>query len=100
VENEIEMAYFTEPDLNDALSAVCFICDERVFNKKDYPEFWDFMMKESGSLDTSLRIKIMTTPVEEWPKEYGPQYINWKKNVIGGDKNLFLRELIRTMKLT
>jgi len=99
VENEIEMSYFLEPDLNDALSAVCIICDERVFNKKDYPEFWDYMMKESGTLDPALRISIMVTPKEEWEKEYGKLFVTWRDKIIGGEKNFFLRELIRDMKL-
>ena len=32
------MSLFSEPDLNFALTAVCFIADERVFNYEDYPE--------------------------------------------------------------
>lgn len=32
-DNDIEFSYFVEPDLNNALSALCFIADERVFNK-------------------------------------------------------------------
>ena len=107
VENEIEMGYFMEPDLNDALSAVCFICDERVFNKKDYPEFWDFMAIQDDDGDEEfveknrkrVRLEVKTTPVEEWPEKYGQHFINWKEDVVGGDKNLFLRELIRDMKL-
>lgn len=101
VENEIEMAYFMEPDLNDALSAVCFLVDERVFNKKDFPEFWDFMANQEDEdfESQSVRIKVRTEPMEKWPELHGQQYINWKENVIGGDKNLFLRELIRDMRL-
>jgi len=98
-ENEIEMAYMIEPDLNDALSAVAIICDERVFNKKVYPEFWDFMTLQEGFNPQTVRVAVKTLPVEEWPEIYGQHFINWKEDVIGGDKNLFLRELIRDMKL-
>ena len=98
VENEIEMAYMIEPDLNDALSAVAIICDERVFNKELYPEFWDFMAKQDGYVPMTTRVVVKTMPVEEWPNAYGQHYINWKEDVLGGDKNLFLRELIRDMK--
>ena len=44
IENGIECTPFYEPDLNNALTAVCFICDERVFNKELYPDYdgtWD-----------------------------------------------------------
>ena len=43
-ENKIKHAYFHEPDLNNALTAVCFLCDERVFNKKDYPDFDEYLI--------------------------------------------------------
>ena len=36
---DIPFSYFIEPDLNNALSSVCFLADERVFNFKDYPDF-------------------------------------------------------------
>ena len=44
VDNDIEFSYMIEPDLNEALSAVCVILDERVFNRKDYPDFVDFIL--------------------------------------------------------
>ena len=37
--NKIKCAAFYEPDLNYALSAILFLFDDRVFNKKDYPDF-------------------------------------------------------------
>ena len=42
--NDIVFSFFQEPDLNDALTAVCFICNEQVFNKKDYPDFPDYIL--------------------------------------------------------
>jgi len=99
VENEIEIGYFIEPDLNDALTSVCLICDERVWNKKDYPEFWDFMATQDGFNPLTIRLEVKTLPFEDWEEIYGQHFINWKEDVIGGDKNLFLRELIRDMKL-
>lgn len=38
--NKIKCAHFYEPDLNNSLSAIAFIVDETVFNKKKYPD-WD-----------------------------------------------------------
>ncbi len=37
--NKIKCAAFYEPDLNHSCSAIAFLVDERVFNKKDYPDF-------------------------------------------------------------
>lgn len=65
LENDIEFSYFNEPDLQDALTAVCFICDERVFDKVKYPE-----LIESQN-----------------------HYNGWVES-IGGEKNVFLRKLL------
>jgi len=105
VENEIEMAYMIEPDLNDALSSVSIICDERVFNKKDYPEFVDWLfdvkMYKAAADATPPENKTLLRKMDvETLEGLFPEYFaEWKKDVIGGDKNLFLRELIRDMKL-
>jgi hypothetical protein len=34
----IKFAVFREPDLNNSLSGISFLVDERVFDKKTYPE--------------------------------------------------------------
>ena len=105
VENEIEVAYFTEPDLNDALTAVAVICDERVFNKKDYPEFVDWLfdvkMYKAAADATPPENKafLRRMDVETLESSFPEYFTEWKEKVIGGDKNLFLRELIRDMKL-
>lgn len=38
-DNNIPFSYFREPDLNNALTAICFLVDERVYDKKKYPDF-------------------------------------------------------------
>lgn len=43
VEHKIKHSWFCEPDLNDALTALCLIVDERVFNRDDYPDFYDWV---------------------------------------------------------
>ena len=60
-ENKIKCAAFYEPDLNHSMSSIAFLVDERVFNKKDYPDFeFDkskldiFQMKVTGNLKTDL----------------------------------------------
>ena len=79
MQHRILATEFYEPDLNNALTAICFICDERVFNYEDYPDFQDWI----GGEDVPATIE----DEEEWVK------------FIGGEKNLFLRELIRGKKL-
>lgn len=66
-------AEFHEPDLNDALSAVVFIVDERIFNFKEYPD----MPKDN----------ITTAEAKDWIEN------------IGGNKNLAIREYFRKLRL-
>jgi hypothetical protein len=44
IDNNIKHACFYEPDLNNALSSICFIVDERMFNNKKYLSFNDFII--------------------------------------------------------
>jgi hypothetical protein len=83
-ENDIKFAQFHEPDLNDALTAVCFIVDERVFNTTDYPSFDDFYddMTEGDDMGN--------TTYSDVEKAY---------NEFFGEKTRFLRDLILTKKL-
>lgn len=39
-EHAISHTVFREPDLNNSILSICLIADERVFNKKDYPDFY------------------------------------------------------------
>ena len=69
-EAKIKYGYFHEPDLNSALTAVCFLADERVFNKELYPDYIDSKFYDYGDTD------------------------GWEQT-IGNAENIFLRELIR-----
>ncbi len=77
--NGIKCSTFFEPDLNDALSAIVFLVDERVFNKKEYPDF-----------------ELDFEPDGPMPDENS--YEDWLKN-IGGKRNEFLREFLSKYKL-
>ena len=75
-ENDINYTFFREPDLNNALTAICFLADERVWNKEKYPDYEE-------------------CPVEEFRES---EYKKWVK-FVGGDKNVFLRELLKDKHL-
>ena len=102
LENDIQFSYFEEPDLNDALSAICFICDERVFNKKDYPDFTDYLIPDlelnDGKEANFDYIKIKMTNVEILMEKYFDIYKEWVR-FVGGVKNVFLRDLLNDKKL-
>lgn len=101
-ENNIEFAYFREPDLNNSLTALCFIADERVFNKKEYPDFKDFLFNigrfanDKEFMDMRLDVERMSD--EMLTEKYYSDYKSWVR-LVGGVKNVFLRDLLKGKKL-
>jgi hypothetical protein len=85
LEHKIKFTYFNEPDLNGALTALCLIVDERVFNREDYPDFYDWVkeMECFVSADDTYHWNILK---EKYTKEVG-------KDIA------FLKELLNTKKL-
>lgn len=94
LEMEIPFAEFHEPDLNDTMTAVIFLVDERVFNRDLYP---DFKETEKPWAD-----KRNYTPSDEefekWENINLTNYHNWVEK-IGGPKNAFLREFTPKFRL-
>jgi len=99
-ENDIEFAYFREPDLNNSLTALCFIADERVFNKKGYPDFKDFLFLKLSTLigESTIDFEPNEIELEELKNTYSSEYKEWVR-LVGGIKNVFLRDLLKGKKL-
>jgi hypothetical protein len=99
-QNFVEVATFYEPDLNDMLSAIVFIVDERVFNKKKYPDFEDWLVDNYGDLFnvSGTTLQIANKIKESKDKEDQKVYQSWI-DLIGGSRNVFLREFLRNFKL-
>lgn len=92
IENNIPYASFHEPDLNNSLSSLCFICDEKVFNFENYPTFEKLMIIDMSEIDTTnpiFKYLIEIDPLdteEEMRKKY--------EIFVGGEQNVKLKELI------
>jgi hypothetical protein len=93
-DHKIHYSTFREPDLNNALTALCFIVDERVFNKKDYPDFKYFAIQELGD----SRLESIVLSEDSLKEEFPTTYEKWLK-LIGGKKNEFLKQLLKDKKL-
>jgi hypothetical protein len=95
-EEGIPHAKFFEPDLNFALTGVCFLADERVWDYKSYPDFedvyWEAVLYKHFSAGRTLTR-------QELIEKYSKQYSAWVDEYMGCDENVFLRELIRDKKL-
>lgn len=104
-ENNVTLGTFFEPDLNDMLSAVVFIIDERVFNRKKYPDFGDWIMENHFSY---LKNNMLTgSKIERMRKEgyflsgnttEKKLYSDWV-DLVGGEKNVFLRDFLNPNKV-
>lgn len=95
--NDIMFSHFLEPDLNNGLSALCFLCDEQVFNFEDYPDFINHLA-DTRSDDDQFKIELIVMGEEEVIEAYPDAHKEWVR-FMGGVKNVFLRNLIRDKKL-
>tara|TARA_R110000796_G_scaffold27712_6_gene76220 strand:+ start:1770 stop:2492 length:723 start_codon:yes stop_codon:yes gene_type:complete len=85
--NNIKVSTFNEPDLNSMLTAIVFLVDERVFNKKLYPDYKQLPFE--GETDQELA---------EWSIENIKRRSKWV-SFIGGPPNEFLRDFLSDKKL-
>ena len=85
-ENKVVCSSFSEPDLGDQMTSISFIVDERVFNKKKYPDVDDWIEQTRGVY------------IENDKVEFEKSYIELV-TFIGGEKNLFLRDFLKNFGL-
>ena len=103
-ENDIKFSFFIEPDLNNALTSVCFLVDERVFNKKDYPDFVDYVLnmkiyhKVEEVIPAEKYVMLKTMSIKKLEEMFPEYYDKWVY-FLGGIKNVFLRELLNDKDL-
>jgi hypothetical protein len=101
-DNDVEVGNFYEPDLNDMLSGIVFIVDERIFNKKDYPDFSNWLMSSKyaeliRTFDTDVNT-IAEYIKNSTNKEDQKAYKEWV-SLVGGEKNVFLRDFLKNFRL-
>jgi hypothetical protein len=65
----VKHSTFYEPDLNNALTAICLLVDERIFNTKDYPDFDQWVFNKGHSISGTDRDGLYEMFVEEVGKE-------------------------------
>ncbi len=95
-DRDINFSSFFEPDLGDQLTAVVFIVDERVFKKEDYP---DFMIFTRDKIDRMKWLKYFKNDEQvEFDREMTDLFDRWTK-MMGGEKNIFLREFLKQFRL-
>jgi hypothetical protein len=98
---DITCGTFREPDLGDQLTAIVFVVPECVYNKKDYPEFWDWQpaldyAKPMGKMSQVIAFKFEN--VDEIDDDIWGLYNNWSATVMGDVKWTQLRDFLRGFK--
>jgi hypothetical protein len=84
-DNGVKVSTFDEPDLNSMLTATSFIVDERVFNRRSYPDY----VPIEFYIDSELN---------KWEVEEAENRAEWLE-LIGGEKNAFLRDFLKDFRL-
>lgn len=95
---KLNFSYFMEPDLNDALTAVCFVADERVFNYEKYPDIADYSKDFMDNIEWLKLFKNGPVTHDYVQLQIPAIYDTWVES-LGGLKNVFLRSLTRGKKL-
>ena len=89
--NGVLLGEFYEPDLNNTLTAIVFLVDERVFDKVNYPNFEKEVLPWSKTKPSEKKLK-------ELDERNSINYEKWVEK-IGGPKNAFLREFLINFRL-
>jgi hypothetical protein len=123
----IKQSSFNEPDLNDMLTGITFIVDERVFNKEKYPDFLKFVENRAPSwfynknskIDIGyennelFKTSINNLLINPFYPIYNIEFFKYNRikkseinlmwndwiNYIGGVQNVFLRKFLEKFKL-
>ena len=96
--NGIINVSFSEPDLGDQMTSIAFIVDERVFNKKKYPDFEDWVIDKYGDRIKSDVYETSSSIAEKIKSSDKKIYKKWIK-LVGGSENVFLRDFLKNLRL-
>jgi len=94
LENDILFSEFYEPDLNNTLTSICFLVDERVYNKTLYRDYVNIPYPWNGKRG----YKPTDHEFEKWEKDNARNREAWVDK-IGGKSNVFLRDFLKDKKL-
>lgn len=87
----IKYSTFYEPDLNSMLTGISFILDERVFNKKLYPDYVELPFDpETDGVDEFT--------IRNWEDNNAIHYAKWVEKM-GGETNVAMRKIISPLQL-
>jgi len=88
-ESGVKHGYFLEPDINNAMTAICFLVDERLWKRELYMTDYNRFVEQ----------RLMEDEISHYAS-YVPEYLgDWIK-YIGGKENNTIYNIIRGKKLS
>lgn len=99
-ENDVKYAVFREEDLGEIVTSISILADERVFDKKTYPDFdrWRDYKYPVREYHCVLYVGEFDHDPNDYT--YDKHHKEWVEDVIGGKQNEFLRELLSSKRLS
>jgi hypothetical protein len=99
-ENNVKYAVFREEDLGEIVTSISILVDERVFDRKNYPDFGIWRNRKYPV--RPMYTMYCTGEFDHDPNDYtyNEHHEEWLNDVIGGKQNEFLRELIGNKRLS
>lgn len=87
--NDINHAFFKEPDLGNMITAVSFLVNSQIYNSESLNDYTcDLMASEQGKLFENGQEEFIKYVQDKWIKK------------VGGYKNKLIYDLIKTKHLT
>ena len=99
-ENNVKYGVFREEDLGDIITSISILVDERVFNRKEYPDF-ETWRNSKYPVRPMHCVAYIGGEYDHDPNDYtwDEHHKEWVNDVIGGEANEFLRNLLSNKRL-
>ena len=99
-ENGVRYAVFREEDLGNIITSISIVADERVFDRKTYPDFEVWRDNKYPSRPMHC-VAYIGGSYDHDPNDYtwSEHHKEWVNDVIGGEANEFLRNLLSNKRL-
>ena len=94
----IETGTYYSNEINNQLTCIVFLGDERVFNKEKYPDFDKFLLQFKDIIDTFDKDRSYNSIVKEITENRSTIYEDWVTS-IGGKRNEFLRDFLNQFEI-
>jgi len=94
LDNDINCAWFKEPDLGNQLTGIAFLVNEKVYDLEKWPDLADWVPKD---IFTPKEIQDIRHDRYDWPSDKKQFLLDWTAMI--EPKNVFLRKYLKKFRL-